>query len=512
MRVFGGKSHDSNNLYWSIRELLVYVNSIYGQNYSGQMFIEDQGFEVENAEIGMDKAHTLAEDFNRRIWYETRLNQVLKFIQDDSGSTEILGFSVKFLDGFEYENWFDVRTGVVAVDFTTLDRPRSLKDSAIYVAEIARNLNIPEIESNFSPKSKSPVFGVTLNGRAVESFTDTDLQSNWDEFTAPDSNYQKSNSRSKFLENCETDLEKAAEIGLKRFTYSLSWSKFCDCNTCRNTDYIKSVFQCLNHAKQAKIHVVIELSRSDVPSCTDYHESDFGNAFFVYTSSIASQLEPLMAENSWKSDDFSFVSFGAPMLDITAGYIQTDAENSVSKARPDRPVQFEQYQQYPPGVNNETDYQKAVENVAYAHKLAYSTLKTINSDYGLENIEIGISLNVNNAEPMTDKKQADHDAVKMFYKDSVHNLVDLINLDSIDFFTIETRTSLLIRYEPRTEGYYAVEDPRKVKIATGQNFDPVGVNSAIEWFKKLYQGKSLHVVTSLPDMGVIRVGATCNVA
>ena len=51
MRVFGGKSHDSNNLYWSIRELLVYVNSIYGQNYSGQMFIEDQGFEVENAEI-----------------------------------------------------------------------------------------------------------------------------------------------------------------------------------------------------------------------------------------------------------------------------------------------------------------------------------------------------------------------------------------------------------------------------------------------------------------------------
>ena len=153
MRVFGGKSHDSNNLYWSIRELLVYVNSIYGQNYSGQMFIEDQGFEVENAEIGMDKAHTLAEDFNRRIWYETRLNQVLKFIQDDSGSTEILGYSVKFLDGFEYENWFDVRTGVVAVDFTTLDRPRSLKDSAIYVAEIARNLNIPEIESNFSPKS-----------------------------------------------------------------------------------------------------------------------------------------------------------------------------------------------------------------------------------------------------------------------------------------------------------------------------------------------------------------------
>ena len=156
-----------------------------------------------------------------------------------------------------------------------------------------------------------------------------------------------------------------------------------------------------------------------------------------------------MAESNWNSDDFSFVSFGAPMLDITAGYIQTDSENSVSKARPDRPVQFEKYQKYPPGVNNETFYQKAVENVAYAHILAYSTLKTINSDYGLENIEIGISLNVNNAEPMTDKKQADYDAVKMFYKDSVHNLVDLINLDSIDFFSIETSTSLLLRYQAR---------------------------------------------------------------
>ncbi|KAF2902682.1 hypothetical protein ILUMI_03503 [Ignelater luminosus] len=125
---------------WGFRKLLNYISNRYKDV---PIFITENGF----------SDHEGLNDQERIDYYEQYLSALLDAIHEDG--VNVKGYAAwSLLDNFEWKDGYVHRFGLVHVNFTDPERPRTKKASAQYYTEILRLRRLPkkksfQIDSNF---------------------------------------------------------------------------------------------------------------------------------------------------------------------------------------------------------------------------------------------------------------------------------------------------------------------------------------------------------------------------
>lgn len=444
----------------------------------------------------------------RTEWYRSQLNQILHFIQEDNQNLDILSYQIKFLDGFEYELWFNYRTGIVAVDFRNLMRPRAIKDSGVWLNTFVNDGF--EFASQDLPAARAvnPKFGVGINGRSVESYSDEENMSLWDDFLSNDAwnpgftvdlDAKNDRTRADFFNHWQDDLAAINNLGANFVRYSMSWTKLCrngaNDQPCGSNEseqaYWNNARTFILNTLQSGNDVIIELSRHEWPN--DAVENDLRNyfvqAFSKYASFVSSQLAN-DKEFFPYLNNIKFITFGDVMTDVIYGFYYGNPA-----------ISFYGPQTYPPSVSGQNQYNNIVQVLKEAHRNAYYAIS--------KSFPTSISLRIDNAVPQNPNKQDDYSAVRDYNQLLINNLYDSIFADDlIDFHSVEISRTYRIRYNT---------DPTNFNIDTNLKFhidandvssiwdttiDPHGLATALHNFADMYaDNKEILVSTSLPTDG-----------
>ncbi|GBF90818.1 beta-glucosidase-like [Raphidocelis subcapitata] len=114
---------------WAFRRLLLYVSGRYG---GPEVFVTENGVSVPG-EAGVADPAAAARDAFRTDFYRGYLDSLCTAVAEGANVTRYFAWS--FMDNFEWRMGYTERFGIVAVNFTDPARPRTVKDSARYLAQ-----------------------------------------------------------------------------------------------------------------------------------------------------------------------------------------------------------------------------------------------------------------------------------------------------------------------------------------------------------------------------------------
>ena len=244
------------------------------------------------------------------------INQILHFdlVDNVDSGMKLVGLSVDMLDGFEFSG-YSPRNGVVMVDFSHLNRPRSIKTSGVTVSNFIQKKGFEDENTEITVLAAGPKFGVSVNSRSVESYDG--VYSVWDEFMSS-SDYRISDgsandrSRADFQAFYKKDFEILQHMrNVKLLTYSISWSRLCgsEAGSCLLTqaqkDYYDYLKEFLTFVAESKIgestpeesqqfeEIVLELSKHEIPVGLSYDMPELVDRFEEYAAIVGQMLRDL---------------------------------------------------------------------------------------------------------------------------------------------------------------------------------------------------------------------------
>ncbi len=120
-----------NTLFWTVYpECMYWSVRFYAQRYKLPMLVSENGLANMDYVTSDGKVH----DHNRTDFLKTYLTSLKKA----AAEFDVLGYLYwSFMDNFEWAEGYDIRFGLVHVDYRT--QKRTLKDSALYYREIIRS-------------------------------------------------------------------------------------------------------------------------------------------------------------------------------------------------------------------------------------------------------------------------------------------------------------------------------------------------------------------------------------
>ncbi|KAJ7407418.1 Lactase-phlorizin hydrolase [Willisornis vidua] len=214
---------------WGLRRALNWIKEEYG---NPPIYIIENG-------VGI-KTKSDVDDNARIFYHKTYIDEALKAYKLDG--VNLKGYNAwSFMDNFEWRDGYDPRFGLLQVDFDNPSRPRTVKRSAVYYADIIRSNGIPlpqEEQFLYGDFPKNFLWSVATAAYQIEGGWRADGKglSIWDKYAHTPlriSNDDTGDVACDSYHRIEEDVEMLKSLKVSHYRFSISWTRVLPDGTTR---------------------------------------------------------------------------------------------------------------------------------------------------------------------------------------------------------------------------------------------------------------------------------------